>query len=68
MIDWDDVDFVSIAWPMVWVGSAVIFLCALGFFIVEACSNERECSQRSCPSGQQPRLLSGDCLCVSRAQ
>lgn len=44
---------------------SVIFVLVLVYF---AHQNEEDCSKRSCPEGQSPKIVSHDCICVNKAK
>jgi hypothetical protein len=63
VIDWDDVE----------LALGVVPLCLLGLVVVLvvtciAFGNSKECAQKACPNGGQPRLLQHECLCLEKAQ
>jgi hypothetical protein len=68
MIDWDDVELGSLVLPVTGVVTAIIFVIVMAVLILNASENEHDCMKRECPSGQQPRLMDNDCLCVSKAK
>jgi hypothetical protein len=68
MIDWDDVDFAILGFPVVGVVWAIIGIILIGSLLCVAADNEEECQKRECPVGQEVRLMDNDCLCVSKAK
>lgn len=63
--DWILVSLLSA--PATWVGLLVVILIGVAVYSC-AHANERECAKLHCASGQQPKLLQHECLCVERAQ
>ncbi len=69
MIDDDDVSWAAILFsdfsgPI----GAILFVVVVSFFAYSACENEKECAQKTCPSGKAPRLMDHGCLCVEEAK
>jgi hypothetical protein len=70
MIDDDDASdaFMVAALSPGGFGAFLVFLAIAIVFAVYASNNRAECSTRACPSGQSPKLMNHECLCVTRAQ
>jgi hypothetical protein len=69
MLDDDDLDFAILASPS--GGGWVVFLISLAIVIVVAVivhGNKDDCAAMHCDGGQKPKLLKGECLCVTEAR
>lgn len=72
MLDDSDVDFAILSGPSGWGGGAgcifsLIWLAIVIIILVVVMDNHEECGQMKCPEGQVPKLMSHECLCVTKA-
>lgn len=69
MIDDDDVDFASFAWP-----AGGLFISLLGLVVIillwyTADKNKTECAAMKCKMmSASPKLIKHECLCVEKAE
>ncbi len=73
MIDDDDVLAAAILTPAGGRGAfgCILTILSLALVIglaVAASQNKDECGKRTCENGSEPKLLKGECLCVSTAK
>jgi hypothetical protein len=65
MIDHEDGDFaLLLSGSAGMIGVIFLLVLAMGLYYL-ACQNEKECSTRTCPSGEVARLLDHECVCTS---
>jgi hypothetical protein len=68
LIDWDDAgDAAMFSWFFDGPIGLIFTLLAI-ILMFYACENEKECSARACPNGQQAKLMAHECLCVQKAE
>lgn len=68
MLDDDDVrDFVLLSNPRTLFGWAILLALLVALVLVVS-ANEDECAKRSCPTGQTPRLMKHECVCITVAK
>lgn len=67
MLDFDDVSWFAVLFPVIGPISAVLLITGIIVMGVIAYQNENECETRACAAGMSPRLMDSECLCVALA-
>lgn len=69
MLDDDDTDFAILMSPSDagWIGLVISVIVIIVIAVIVA-QNKDDCAARHCDDGQKPRLLKGECLCVTEAK
>jgi hypothetical protein len=67
VIDWDDVSFTALVWPVGGFVLGVVGIVVVCLLATVAWQNEQDCLGRRCQTPAHAQLFRGECFCVSDA-